>query len=103
MILRNYQQAMLDAAREHMKAGIRRVLLVAPTGAGKRIMAVYTIDRAQTRGKRCGFAMHRQELLKQAVKTLDEANIRHGIIKSGTKPDPEWLTQVASIQSLARR
>ena len=101
--LRDYQDAMMDAARAHMRAGTRRVLLVAPTGAGKRMMAVYTIARAAERGTRCSFLVHRQELLDQAVDTIEDHGLRCGIIKSGINPDHEQPIQVASVQTLAKR
>lgn len=103
MILRPYQSAMLDEARAHMRKGARRVLLVAPTGAGKRIIAVHAIDNATQRGKRSAFIVHRKELLDQSSRSLDEARIRHGIIKAGTCPYPNRAVQVASVQTLARR
>lgn len=101
--LRPYQSAMLDAARDHMRAGLRRVLLVAPTGAGKRMMAVSAIQTAVERGKRVCFLVHRQELLDQSSATLADAGVRHGIIKAGVQPDYDRLCQVASVQTLARR
>jgi DNA repair protein RadD len=103
MILRSYQTAMLDEAREHMRSGKRRVLLVAPTGAGKRLMAVQAIQTAVERGKRCCFLVHRQELLDQSSATLTEAGVAHGIIKAGVRPDDALLCQVASVMTLIKR
>jgi DNA repair protein RadD len=103
VILRDYQSTMLDDARAHMRAGARRVVLVAPTGAGKRMIAVSAIQTAVARGKRCGFLVHRQELLDQSSVTLAEAGVPHGVIKAGVAPDDSQLCQVASVQSLIRR
>lgn len=103
MLLRPYQDRMLDEARAHMRSGLRRILTVAPTGAGKRIIAAYVIKTAVERGKRCGFLVHRQELLDQSSSTLAEAGVCHGVIKAGVAPDDRLLCQVASIQSLVRR
>lgn len=103
IVLRPYQSSMIDEAREAMRQGCRRVLLVAPTGAGKRLMAIHTINRAVQRGKRCWFLVHRKELLDQACQTLTEAGLRFGVIQSGLQPDYRQPIQVASIQTLTRR
>lgn len=103
VILRPYQLQMLAEAREHMRRGARRVLLVAPTGSGKRIMAVHAISTATARGKRSTFVVHRKELLNQSCASLDEIGLRHGLIQAGSCPYPGRLVQVASVQTLARR
>ncbi len=101
--LRPYQSCMIDQARDLMRQGVRRPLLVAPTGAGKRLLAVHTIGKAIGRGKRCWFLVHRKELLDQACRTLREAGLPYGVIQAGTRPDYRWPLQVASIQTLTRR
>lgn len=101
--LRDYQETMLDKARDHMRAGIRRILMVAPTGSGKRLMAVHTIGKAVERGKRCWFLVHRQELMDQAAETLAEARLPFGIVKSGMVPDYRAPVQLASIQTIVNR
>lgn len=101
--LRDYQTAMLDEAREHMRAGVRRVLLVAPTGAGKRLMAVHTIGTAVARGKRCWFLVHRKELMDQAADTLSDARLPFGIIKSDIRADYRAPVQLASVQTVVNR
>ncbi len=101
--LRDYQAKMMAEAHEHMRAGVRRIIMQLPTGGGKRIIGVDAIARAVERGKRCGFAVHRQELLDQAVATIEGAGLRCGVIKAGVRPDYDWPIQVASIQTLAHR
>lgn len=101
--LRDYQKDMLLAARVHMHAGRRRVLLVAPTGAGKRLMIVSTILRMVDRGKRCALLVHRQELLDQAVETLEGVGLHPGVIKAGHPSRDRLPVQVASVASLVRR
>ena len=101
--LRPYQSAMIAEARELMRQGVRCPLLVAPTGGGKRLMAIYTIKRAVQRGKRCWLLVHRRELLDQAARTLDEAGLPFGVIQSGVRPDYRQQAQLASVQTLTRR
>ena len=40
LVLRDYQSAALDSARENIRKGNRRQILCAPTGAGKTIIAL---------------------------------------------------------------
>jgi DNA repair protein RadD len=101
--LRPYQADMVDRARDAMRSGARRVLMVLPTGGGKRVMAVHMIAEAVRRGKRCAFLVHRQELLDQALTTLSAFGLPCGTVKAGIKPDYDRPVQVASIASLVRR
>lgn len=66
---RPYQPRTVDACRQQYRDGSRAILLVAPTGSGKTIMAKMMADRAIERG-RVGWIVHRQELVDQAVETL---------------------------------
>lgn len=101
--LRPYQDRMIDQARDLMRNGVRRPLLVAPTGGGKRLMAVHTIARAVAKGKRCWFLVHRKELLDQACHTLRDAGLPYGVIQAGVRPDYRWPLQVASVQTIVGR
>ena len=40
LVLRDYQSAALESARENIRKGNRRQILCAPTGAGKTIIAL---------------------------------------------------------------
>lgn len=103
LVLRDYQARMLGKARHYFERGARRVVLVAPTGSGKRVMAIRSIAEAEEQGRRCVFLVHRQELLNQAVETITDAGLRCGVIKSGHRPNYRLPIQVASVQTLARR
>ncbi len=102
-MLRDYQKEMLTAARLHMHEGRRKVLLVAPTGAGKRLMIASTIARMVERGKRCAILVHRRELLDQTVATIEDEGMRPGVIKAGEWENDRLPIQVASVASLVRR
>lgn len=102
MILRPYQTRAVDLARAAFLAGKRRILLVAPTGAGKTVIATHgLIAPAVARGSRVLFLAHRQELIDQCAAKLGE--LPYGIIKANIKPHPYAPIQVASVQTLARR
>jgi superfamily II DNA or RNA helicase len=102
MILRPYQTAMTNQAREALRTH-RGVLLQMPTGSGKTPTACHIIQRAVARGKNVLFLAHRAELLKQASNKLDAFNVPHGIIRSGKHMTLSKQVQVASVQTLVRR
>jgi len=94
----------LKRLREQVSLGRRRVLLVAPTGAGKTTMAGQVISGAASKGNKCIFLAHRTELIEQCSDRLSEMGVSHGIIQGGSKrSNPDAMVQVASIQTLIRR
>jgi len=101
VVLRPYQVRGLDEARAHYRRGVRRVLLVAPTGAGKTVMFCSMVSRHLERGGRVLLIVHRRELLTQAVARLRREGIeRVGVILAGSERDREAPVQVASIGTL---
>lgn len=104
LVLRDYQSDMLDRARARMRAGVRRLCLVAPTGSGKTVLVARMAQGAVERGKRVQFWVHRREILDQAVRTFVEAAELHtGIISAGYPSDSAAAVQVCSVQTLAKR
>lgn len=102
--LRDYQIRAVQRARAAIAAGRRRPLLVAPTGAGKTVIASAIVEAACRKGSRTLFLAHRLELIEQASAKLDEIGVDHGIIKAGhPRVRPELPVQVASVQTLSRR
>lgn len=104
MRLRPYQEEALWGVRRAIAGGSRRVVLVAPTGAGKTVMAAEMIRSAVERGTHVLFLAHRDELITQASGKLVGVKVDHGIIKAGADVRRPWCkVQVASIQTLAAR
>jgi len=102
--LRPYQTQALDALRQSLRSGKKRVLLVAPTGAGKTTIAAAMIDGAVRKGGRVLFLAHRKELIDQCSVRLDQFGIDHGVIMSShPRARPDASVQVASVQTLIRR
>ena len=98
--LRPYQQDAMDRVR-HALTLHRRVLLSAPVGAGKTIVACAMIRAALAKGRRVLFLVHRRELLQQAHDRLAAFGIDAGIIiRSTHRLRP---ATVASVQTLVRR
>jgi superfamily II DNA or RNA helicase len=104
LALREYQVRALDACRAAIRSGKRRVLLVAPTGSGKTIIAAETIRSGIARGSRTLFLAHRRELLNQCHGRLLEFGVASSIIRADDpRLDPNQAVQVASVQTMARR
>lgn len=99
--LRDYQEKHVRATRAAMRRA-RRIIMQAPTGAGKSVMISYMIARAAERGLSAWLICHRQELLDQLSGTLWQAGVNHGVIMSGRTPTRHPI-QIASIQTLVRR
>ncbi|QDP49210.1 MAG: putative ATP-dependent DNA helicase [Prokaryotic dsDNA virus sp.] len=102
MKLREYQlKAMSDVADKGWKH--KKILLVAPTGSGKTVIASALIQVALEKGHKCLFVAHRRELIMQCSKKLHDFDVNHGVIMAGKSATPRAKTQVASIQTFTIR
>jgi DNA repair protein RadD len=98
-----FQRDVVAAIEAAIAAGIKRIIVVAPTGSGKTVIASEVTKRAMP--KPIGFVAHRDELLVQARDKLGRFGITAGIIKAGRDKDqrPQALVQVCGIQTLHAR
>lgn len=101
--LRPYQTDVIERCRAAMASGLRRLILVAPTGAGKTVLAAQMIENCIGREKRALFLVHRRELLGQAARKLHDVGIDAGTIAPGFPSRPSQRVQVASIATLHGR
>ena len=99
--LRPYQIDVIDRLEAQIAMGRRRILLVAPTGAGKTVLASEIISRRVEEGALV--LAHRRELITQTSKKLYDVGIDHGIIQAGFPTRPDVAVQVASVQTLHAR
>lgn len=100
--LRDYQQDIIARARQAM-GRTRRVLLQAPTGAGKTALASFMAGESSTRGSAVWFICHRAELVLQTSLTFRKFGIGHSFIASGYPMNLRELVQVCSIDTLKGR
>jgi superfamily II DNA or RNA helicase len=105
MMLRPYQRDVVDQFERKVAEGVRRILIVAPTGSGKTVIGAEIIKRAVAKYQPTLFIAHRDELLTQARDKLKGFEVTAGIIKAGRDKDarPQALVQVAGIQTLHAR
>ena len=101
--LRPYQQDFIDAVRAQFMHGHKRVVGVAPCGAGKTIMTGWMIRTALQHGKRSVFFVHRKELIRQTSDTFTTLGIPHGIIQAGCPMQLNLPVQIAAVQTLVKR
>lgn len=98
--LRDYQEEALEAVAAAEEQGVRRQLMVLPTGSGKTIVFA---SLAARRGDRTLVLAHRDELIAQAVDKIrlvwPDADI--GVVKA--ERNEAWAQDVvvASVQSLS--
>lgn len=102
--LRDYQLDAVQSLRDGVRQGMRRQVLVAPTGAGKTVIASHLLREADRKGSYALFLVDRVSLVDQTSATLESYGIHHGVVQS-THPrwEPRANVQVCSIQTLARR
>jgi DNA repair protein RadD len=101
MNLRDYQTRVIEDFGCTIEKGTRRVILVAPTGAGKTVIAAAIIKKHAGRGALV--LAHRREIIVQTSQKLYAHGITHGIIQAGVRARPLEHVQVASIQTLYAR
>jgi len=104
MKLRPYQEASKNAIMDEWAKGIRRTLLVLPTGTGKTIVFSKVIEEQVRAGQRVLVLAHRSELLDQAADKLAKST---GLLTATEKAEESSLGSwfrvvVGSVQTLMR-
>jgi len=102
---RDYQIRAIDASRDEFRRGVKKLLLVAPTGSGKTFISSHITRSHIERNPefRVLFVAYGRELIQQASSTYWDYGIRNGIIMAGHDYIPEYPVQVASVDTLMAR
>jgi superfamily II DNA or RNA helicase len=103
MELRPYQTGAIQDARAIVAAGKLRLIIYAPTGAGKTVVGIELIRGARRRCKRVVFIVNRVSLVGQTSRRLHQAGIAHGILQGENTHGLDQPVVVCSIQTVARR
>jgi superfamily II DNA or RNA helicase len=100
--LRPYQIEVAAEFERLVTLDRHRVIVVAPTGSGKTVIACAIIAATP---RRVLVVSHRREIVKQTSDKLTAAGVPHGVIQAGEekKLRPMAAVQVASIQTLHAR
>jgi superfamily II DNA or RNA helicase len=102
-VLRDYQDLAIEKVRQAIRAGYRKILVVAPTGSGKTVIAAQIVKLAAEKLRRSMFLAHRRELIYQCADKLMKFGVDHGILMAGEFPYGAADVQVASIQTVCAR
>ncbi|MBC1983029.1 DEAD/DEAH box helicase [Listeria booriae] len=104
MKLRDYQEEARQAIHNEWNKGMKRTLLVLPTGCGKTIVFSSVIADLVREGKRVLVLAHRSELLEQAADKLSQATgLNCATEKAEQTSINSWFrVVVGSVQTLQR-
>lgn len=103
--LRPYQVDAVDAIRQSIGSGVRRLVVQAATGAGKTKIAAAIVDGALAKGRRTAFVVPAISLIDQTVESFYHEGIREiGVIQAHHQMT-DWSkpVQVCSVQTLQTR
>lgn len=105
MPLRNYQENGLRGLVTKIRTGLRRLLLLLPTGGGKTVMFAEMIARFISRSPQNAVVLvHREELLKQARQKLyDQQGIIAEVVRPGVKYWPPGRVHVCMVETAFNR
>jgi len=98
--LRDDQTELIDRTRDSMR-NHNSVLMQAPTGAGKTIMAAYMASRRND--VNVLFSCHRSELILQSSLSFRKFKIPHSYVATKMRFNPNDRIHIGMIQSINRR
>jgi DNA repair protein RadD len=104
---RDYQIEGIERVRNSARRGNRRILVIAPTGAGKTIFSAIIIASAVAKDSPCLFLAHRREIIGQTYSKLLEAGLSKSqlgvIMAQDARRNPVARVQIASVDTLRNR
>lgn len=102
MKLRPYQEEARSSIHEEFAKGVKKTLLVLPTGCGKTIVFSKVIEDRVKKGDRCLVLAHRGELLEQAADKLEKSTgLKCAVEKAEDTAVNSWFRiTVGSVQTM---
>jgi len=101
--LRDYQEEYIQELRTQISQGKNRLILCAPTGAGKTVMFSFMVSEHLKRGGKAIIFTHRFELLKQASGAFNKLGLKANLISGKTKTDFKAPLHVSMVETFNRR
>lgn len=101
--LRDYQEMAVEEVRNSFKRGVKRTVLVSPTGSGKTLIFSYIAAGVAKNNKRVLIVAHRDYLLRQISDALKMSGVRHSVLTSNMRGIPRTSVVVASVFTLVNR
>ena len=103
--LRPYQEECLQAIRQTVAQRVYRLVVQAPTGSGKTLVAATIVEGARSKGNRLTFVVPKIQLVDQAVEMFYAEGIRDIGVIQADHIMTNWSqpVQVASIQTIHSR
>ena len=86
--LDEYQERSLPALAEGFRQGLKRQLLVAPTGSGKTLVSLGIEQACIEKGTTCGFITSGRQLIFQKARAAELAGINYSVLMSNS--NFEW-------------
>jgi DNA repair protein RadD len=104
-LLRPYQLEFIAGFEAAIEAGQKKILGVAPTGAGKTVIMAAIIARMVEQNHRVVVISHRTEIVQHTRDKIIAAGLNPGVIQAGLEHELRLMApvQVASIQTLWAR
>lgn len=103
IVLRDDQERAIKEARSFISQGFSRILMQAPCGFGKTVLASFVAQGVFARKKALLFLVHRTRLLRQSANTFDRFGVKYGFIAAGLPYDPNQQIYIGMIGTVYSR
>lgn len=101
--LRKFQEVAINSCRTELSIGNKRIVLYAPTGAGKSVMAEALTNLVLGRGKRVAIIANRVQLVKQMAERFAASGIEYGVLQGQNTVSVHKPVVLCSINTVAKR